>query len=115
MKSGAVIVGWGAVEFRGPTSDHLLVGVLEVTDNAECAEKYSRFKNGARIFNLMPFGGFTLIVQFSVEIGDTKICAIDRLGKIDACQGDSGGPLVTYARDQNGVCKFLLDCHCIVD
>ena len=42
----------------------------------------------------------------TVEIGDTKICALDRKGKIDACQGDSGGPLALKLPDQAGFCEL---------
>lgn len=81
----ATIVGWGSTEFRGPTANHLQVGLLQVSSNEDCAEKFAKFRN--------------------VKIGDNKLCAIDnrkkKPGKLrtDACQGDSGGPLVVQERD----------------
>jgi len=67
------IAGWGAVQFRGPSSDRLLEGVIRPVTLKECKEVFEKFRN--------------------VEIDEDKYCARDLQGKIDACQGDSGGPL----------------------
>ena len=66
---------------------------------------------------------FFNIEYFSVDIGDTKICARDVQNKIDACQGridqilksswktysagDSGGPMVIDSPGPDGKCEFL--------
>merc|ERR550525_1066167 len=44
--SGVYITGWGAYGFNGPTSKVLLQGLIQVTTNEECKEKFSQFKNG---------------------------------------------------------------------
>eukprot|EP00092_Neocalanus_flemingeri_P004210 GFUD01004528.1.p1 GENE.GFUD01004528.1~~GFUD01004528.1.p1 ORF type:complete len:436 (+),score=96.74 GFUD01004528.1:799-2106(+) len=74
VSKGVYIAGWGATNFKGPTSNLLLQGIINVVSNQECKERFSQFNN--------------------VEIGDTKICARDLNDRIDACQGDGGGPMV---------------------
>jgi len=82
---GVYITGWGAVKFRGPTSNTLLQALIQVTEQSYCKEKFKQFSN--------------------VAIDDTKICARDRSAASkdeikDACQGDSGGPMVIDIRNQ---------------
>jgi len=81
VSEGVMIAGWGATGFRQPTSDRLLQGIISVVSEEDCKEKFSAFRN--------------------VDIGPTKICALDKNNRIDACQGDSGGPLVVLKRDTN--------------
>merc|ERR1712110_516488 len=91
--SGTYVTGWGAKEFRGPTSNTLLQALIQVTSQDYCAEKFSQFSN--------------------VKIDDTKICARDvnaasnSLIK-DACQGDSGGPLMLDRRGEDGKFRYHL-------
>jgi len=87
-RKGVYITGWGAVRFRGPTSNILLQGNILVSPQSSCKEKFSQFKN--------------------VEIGDTKICARDVRDRIDACQGDSGGPMVISERGPDKKYRFHL-------
>lgn len=87
-KSGVYITGWGATSFRGPTSKILLQGLIQVTTQGECRDKFAQFKN--------------------VDIGDTKICARDVNNKIDACQGDSGGPMVVSEQGPDGKYRYHL-------
>ena len=44
--SGTYVTGWGAKEFRGPTSNTLLQALIQVTSQDYCAEKFSQFSNG---------------------------------------------------------------------
>lgn len=87
-RKGVYITGWGATRFRGPTSNILLEGLIQVTPQTDCKERFSQFKN--------------------VEIGDTKICARDLNDRIDACQGDSGGPMVIDERGSDGKYRYHL-------
>ena len=43
---GVYITGWGAVRFRGPTSNILLQGLIQVSPQSSCKEKFSQFTNG---------------------------------------------------------------------
>jgi len=88
VKEGVKITGWGATSFRGPTSNVLLYGIIQVTSEEECIEKFKQFRN--------------------VEIGESKICARDVNNKIDACQGDSGGPMMIQKPDSNGKWRYHL-------
>jgi len=74
--TGLSIAGWGAINFRGPTSKILLEGKIRPVSTEDCQEKFKPFRN--------------------VEINEKKICARDLGNKIDACQGDSGGPMTAY-------------------
>jgi len=87
-KLGVYITGWGATSFRGPTSNILLQGLIQVTPPDECKNKFAQFKN--------------------VEIGETKICARDVQNRIDACQGDSGGPMVIDRLGPDGKYRYHL-------
>ena len=44
--SGTYVTGWGAKEFRGPTSNTLLQALIQVTTPEYCSEKFSQFSNG---------------------------------------------------------------------
>jgi len=88
VRQGVYIAGWGATSFRGPTSNVLLQGLIQVVGNKECKERFSKFNN--------------------VDIGDTKICARDVNDKIDACQGDSGGPMVIQKRGDDKKYRYHL-------
>jgi len=89
LPTGVYITGWGATSFRGPTSNTLLQGLIQVTTPQFCADKFKAFTN--------------------VDIDDTKICARDVNDKIDACQGDSGGPMMWSGRDKkDGKFRFYL-------
>ena len=46
---GVYITGWGATSFRGPTSNILLQGLIQVTPPDECKNKFAQFKNGENI------------------------------------------------------------------
>ena len=46
---GVVVAGWGAVRFRGPTSDLLREGTIRVVTNEECQDKFKTFKRGKDI------------------------------------------------------------------
>merc|ERR1712172_400845 len=87
------VTGWGAKEFRGPTSNTLLQALIQVTSQDYCSEKFSQFSN--------------------VQIDDTKICARDVNAESnslikDACQGDSGGPLMLDRRGEDGKFRYHL-------
>jgi len=91
--SGTYVTGWGAKEFRGPTSNTLLQALIQVTSQDYCTDKFSQFSN--------------------VQIDDTKICARDVNAQSnslikDACQGDSGGPLMLDRRGEDGKFRYHL-------
>lgn len=91
--SGTYVTGWGAKEFRGPTSNTLLQALIQVTTPEYCSEKFSQFSN--------------------VQIDETKICARDVNAESaslikDACQGDSGGPLMLDRRGDDGKFRYHL-------
>ena len=46
VRQGVYIAGWGATSFRGPTSNILLQGLIQVVGNKECKERFSKFNNG---------------------------------------------------------------------
>jgi len=79
VKKGVYITGWGATSIRGPTSNTLLQGLIQVTTPEYCVDKFKSFTN--------------------VDIDHTKICARDVNDQIDACQGGSGGPMMTNIKD----------------
>ncbi|XP_060536206.1 ovochymase-1-like [Cylas formicarius] len=64
----ATVLGWGSVEFSGPTSDVLLEASLTVISNQECSQAQNE------------------------NIGSDQVCTYAP-GR-DACQSDSGGPLL---------------------
>ncbi|XP_047111190.1 venom protease-like [Schistocerca piceifrons] len=68
------IAGWGAIEFRGPSSADLLETQLPVVEPETCEKAYERFN--------------------AAVIDDRVLCAGFAKGGKDACQGDSGGPLM---------------------
>lgn len=88
VRDGVYITGWGATRFRGPTSNTLLQGVIQVTTPEYCVDKFQQFTN--------------------VEIDKSKICARDVQDKIDACQGDSGGPMMIDKPGTDGKSRFYL-------
>ena len=47
--SGTYVTGWGAKEFRGPTSNTLLQALIQVTTPEYCSEKFSQFSNGTTL------------------------------------------------------------------
>jgi len=59
-----------------------------VTSNQECQDRYSGFD--------------------SVHILPSKLCALDRNGRIGACLGDSGGPLVLLHRGGDNKFRYYL-------
>ena len=104
--SGTYVTGWGAKEFRGPTSNTLLQALIQVTTPEYCSEKFSQFSNGT---TLVSFDKTIYSYYFLVQIDDTKICARDVNAESaslikDACQGDSGGPLMLDRRGDDGKC-----------
>ena len=44
--AGAFLAGWGRTSYKGPSSALLLQGILSVTSNTECKERFAGFKNG---------------------------------------------------------------------
>ncbi|CAG9855116.1 unnamed protein product [Phyllotreta striolata] len=71
VKYQAMVAGWGALYFNGPSSATLQLAQIPVVDQGKCI---TAFANKA-------------------VIDDRIICAGRADGKQDACQGDSGGPL----------------------
>ncbi|KAJ0172182.1 hypothetical protein K1T71_012155 [Dendrolimus kikuchii] len=66
----AIVIGWGALFFGGPTSDVLLEVTVPIWNHEKCAD------------------------AFVDSIFDENICAGGHEGGKDSCQGDSGGPLM---------------------
>ncbi|XP_075223331.1 venom protease-like [Lycorma delicatula] len=71
----AVVVGWGMIEFAGPSSSVLREVTVPVWEHASCANNYLQ------------------------TIFTTNVCAASYEGGKDSCQGDSGGPLVVQRQD----------------
>ena len=46
VSEGAYLAGWGRTSYLGQASSKLLQGILSVTSNQECREKYAGFANG---------------------------------------------------------------------
>ncbi|XP_018562106.1 serine protease snake-like [Anoplophora glabripennis] len=69
-------LGWGKMDFAGPTSNDLLKAELRVVSNRECKRSY---RGSSR--NKLPEG----------VKEERQLCAGDDVQ--DTCQGDSGGPL----------------------
>ena len=47
--AGSYVTGWGAKEFRGPTSNTLLQALIQVTTQEYCSDKFSQFSNGSTL------------------------------------------------------------------
>ena len=78
------VAGWGAVQFRGPTSNTLLEGLISVVTNEECETKFASFRN-SKIDHLE----YDILADIiAVKINDNKLCARDLNNRIDACQGN---------------------------
>uniref|UniRef100_A0A1B6D423 CLIP domain-containing serine protease n=1 Tax=Clastoptera arizonana TaxID=38151 RepID=A0A1B6D423_9HEMI len=86
------VAGWGAKEFRGPTSTHLQEVQIDITDMPGCKQAFAN--------------------QPKAVIDKRVICA-GETGK-DACQGDSGGPLMLPRSKNNyfliGVVSYGYKC-----
>lgn len=67
------ITGWGAVEWKGPSTTRLQVARIKFVSTTECATAYSR--------------------QASPTTINQKVMCAGEPG-VDTCQGDSGGPLM---------------------
>lgn len=80
----ALLAGWGALEFRGPSPQILQAVEVPVMSNAQCQAIYDE-----------------------EEILPQHICA--GIEGRDACQGDSGGPLV-YNNVQVGIVSWGYGC-----
>ncbi|EEB15299.1 tripsin, putative [Pediculus humanus corporis] len=65
----AIVIGWGAIEYGGPTSNVLMEVSVPVWNNTKCDN------------------------EFVQPILETNLCAGGQSGR-DSCQGDSGGPLL---------------------
>ena len=48
-----VVAGWGAVKFRGPTSERLMEGIIKVVTNKECSDKFKAFRRGETLRHLV--------------------------------------------------------------
>ena len=46
VSEGSILTGWGRTGWQGGSSDILLQGILSVTSNQECQERYSGFDDG---------------------------------------------------------------------
>jgi len=88
VSEGAYLAGWGRTSYHGQASSKLLQGILSVTSNQECREKYAGFAN--------------------VDIISTKLCAVDRNDVYGACMGDSGGPLVVLEKADDHKYRYHL-------
>ena len=83
-KEGVYVAGWGAVQFRGPTSNTLLEGLISVVTNEECETKFASFRH-SKIYHLE----YDILADIiAVKINDNKLCARDLNNRIDACQGN---------------------------
>ncbi|XP_050544568.1 venom protease-like isoform X2 [Daktulosphaira vitifoliae] len=92
IKTVPFVAGWGATEFRGPSSNALLETQIPVVENASCKTAY---KNKTAI------------------IDDRVLCAGYKTEPKNACQGDSGGPLMWSIENQYyliGVTSFGYKC-----
>ncbi|KAK6635458.1 hypothetical protein RUM44_000709 [Polyplax serrata] len=65
----AIVIGWGALEYGGESSNVLMEVSVPVWNTSKCDD------------------------QFIQPILDTNLCAGGQAGR-DSCQGDSGGPLL---------------------
>ncbi|XP_037949713.1 venom protease [Teleopsis dalmanni] len=74
--------GWGATEFAGKKSSHLLKVYLKTLDSSNCDDSDQDFNNS------------------------TEICVGSRNGKGDTCQGDSGSPI--FIEHPKYKCMFML-------
>ncbi|XP_060870727.1 venom protease-like [Metopolophium dirhodum] len=70
VESELTIAGWGSTMLN-PSSGALITVELSAVDNAECIQKFNRFR---------------------VDIYDTQLCAEQK--ERDGCKADSGGPLM---------------------
>lgn len=73
VRHSPFVAGWGALLYRGPSSNVLLETQLPVVSHENCKNVYA---------------------QLNHEIDESVLCAGHPLGGRDACQGDSGGPLM---------------------
>ncbi|CAH1103408.1 unnamed protein product [Psylliodes chrysocephalus] len=71
VKYNAMVAGWGALYFNGPSSAALQLAQIPVVEQDKCKNAFAE----------------------KAIIDDNIICAGRADGKQDACQGDSGGPL----------------------
>merc|ERR1712013_246072 len=88
VSEGSILTGWGRTGWQGESSDILRQGILSVTSNDECQERYSGFDD----VNILP----------------SKLCALDRNGLVGACLGDSGGPLVALKKGSDNKFRYYL-------
>ncbi|XP_072943260.1 trypsin-1-like [Epargyreus clarus] len=75
--SSALVIGWGALWNKGPTSDHLQKVILNKFTEQECSNDFPPDKRR------LPEG-------YKPRI---QMCYGDKEMSKDACKGDSGGPL----------------------
>lgn len=89
--SVATVVGWGAIEYGGPSSSKLRQVTLPIWNNTDCEAAYS-----------------------SKVINSRNLCAGFKEGGKDSCQGDSGGPLMLIGPHRRwtvvGVVSWGLRC-----
>ncbi|XP_050544565.1 venom protease-like isoform X2 [Daktulosphaira vitifoliae] len=86
----AYVAGWGALEFRGRSSNELFETQLYIVDNAMCNTAYNNLK---------------------ATISENMLCAGTE--RKNACQGDSGGPLTLSIKNQYyliGITSFGFKC-----
>nr|CAD7590227.1 unnamed protein product [Timema genevievae] len=82
----AVATGWGLVEWTDDTGSNDLMKVsLPFVPTAQCNNSYKSLIGGRKLS-----GGI---------LGDSMVCAGEKLGGKDTCQGDSGGPLQLVVDD----------------
>nr|CAD7449683.1 unnamed protein product [Timema bartmani] len=82
----AVATGWGLVEWTDDTGSNDLMKVsLPFVPTAQCNNSYKSLFGGRKLS-----GGI---------LGDSMVCAGEKLGGKDTCQGDSGGPLQLVVDD----------------
>ncbi|XP_065166029.1 venom protease-like [Atheta coriaria] len=85
--SQAIVSGWGAVYFNGPSAAHLQKVILPVVPNQKCKDAFAKAKT---------------------IIDDRIICAGYNDGKKDSCQGDSGGPLMVANLTGNLILRYQI-------
>ncbi|VEN60176.1 unnamed protein product [Callosobruchus maculatus] len=77
------VAGWGAVNYRGPSSSILRTAEIPVLPTENCKNAFK--------------------VQPNIVIDERILCAGWSTGEKDACQGDSGGPLMYGKTEDNNV------------
>ncbi|CAM1295041.1 Uncharacterised protein g1169 [Pycnogonum litorale] len=80
--SQASVIGWGDIEFAGPSASILQEAVQPIVSNSKCDNDFKKLSTYSKIFRNGITAGF--------------LCADHGINKQDACRGDSGGPLMIY-------------------